>query len=512
MSFPTPFIKNLPYSLPILSGLLLVLCQPPVSLSPLAYVALVPVLLGTYGKSLRRSFMDGYVAGIVAFTGLVYWVVVSMNTYGGLTPALSLLVLGLLVLYLALYMGAFTLSVVWLHSRGIDAYLTAPLVWVILEYIRGILLSGFPWSYLGHSQYNFLALIQVTSITGSYFLSFLIVAVNGIVASILRTRRVPWPFLAFTAVLIVVTLAFGLNRMTVPEKGNLKAAIVQGNMPQDVKWDAAFKAHTINTYRDLTVKYGPGASLVVWPETAMPLVFDHDPARQTLLEIPVAIASPILFGTIGRDYSDRYYNAAAVIGTDGRVLGMYNKVHLVPFGEFTPLVAYLPFLRNISVQIGDFHSGESHKPIPTDAGALGVLICFEGVFPSITNETVRQGANVLVNITNDAWFGRTSAPYQHLSFYVFRAVETDRWVLRSANTGVSAIIDPQGRIRSRTGLFEKTVLTGQFAMKQSQTFYVRHGDYFVLLVVIALLSLALYTFIRKPDIKRLKAVHKNTGL
>lgn len=434
---------------------------------------------------------------MVTFAGLVYWVVISMNTYGGLSPALSLLVLGLLVLYLAFYVGAFTSAVAYLHSKGLEPYLTAPLVWTILEYVRGFLLTGFPWSYLSHSQHNFLPFIQIASVTGSYFLSFLIVAVNGILAAILRERRVPWLFLAVTVVLFAATFTFGLNRLRVSEEGNLRAAIVQGNMPQDVKWDAAFKAHTITVYRDLTIKEGPGASLIVWPETAMPLIFEHDPAGQTINEVPVTVSSPLLFGTLSRDYAGRYYNAATVLGRDGRVLGTYEKVHLVPFGEFTPFRDYFPFLRNISVQIGDFYPGKSHKPIGMDGDALGVLICFEGVFPSITNETVRQGASVLVNITNDAWFGRTSAPYQHLSSYVFRAVETDRWVLRSANTGVSAVIDPQGHIRAKTGLFERTVLTGPFAMKQSQTFYVRHGDYFVLLAVFILLVIILYIVVWK---------------
>lgn len=494
MSFPTSSIKNLSYSLPLLSGLLLILCQPPVSLFPLAFVALVPLLLDIYGKSPWRSFLSGFVAGIVAFTGLVYWVVISMNTYGGLSPALSLLVLALLVLYLALYVGFFAWAVSFLQSGGLEAYLTAPLVWVILEYVRGFLLSGFPWSFLAHSQHNFLAFIQIASVTGSYFLSFLLVAVSGIAAFAIRKKALPWPFLALTTLLFVVSIAFGINRLQIPEHGDLTGAIVQGNMPQDVKWDADFKAYTIRTYRDLSMRYGQETSLIVWPETAMPFVFDHDPLKEAVKEIPVALSSSLLFGAISRDSSHRYYNSATALGSDGRTLGTYSKVHLVPFGEFTPLRQYFPFLANISVQIGDFFSGESHKPIRTDKGSVGILICFEGVFPAITNETVRQGANVLVNMTNDAWFGRSSAAYQHLGFYVFRAVETDRWILRSANTGISAIIDPQGRIRSRTGLFEKAVLKGQFAMKQSQTFYVRHGDYFVLLVALVLLSLVLYTF------------------
>ncbi|HAR96491.1 MAG TPA: apolipoprotein N-acyltransferase, partial [Deltaproteobacteria bacterium] len=228
---------------------------------------------------------------------------------------------------------------------------------------------------------------------------------------------------------------------------------------------------------------------------------DDDPAQKVISEIPVAVSSPLLFGNISQNGLNRYYNSATALGSDGTVLGTYSKVHLVPFGEFTPLREYFPFLANISVQIGDFFSGDSHRPIATGDGALGVLICFEGVFPTITNETVRRGATVLVNMTNDAWFGRSSAAYQHLGFYVFRAIETDRWVLRAANTGFSAIIDPQGHIRARTGLFEKTALTGHFAMKQSQTFYVRHGDYFMILVGSAILFFLLYALLPRGSKK-----------
>ncbi|HAR94696.1 MAG TPA: apolipoprotein N-acyltransferase, partial [Deltaproteobacteria bacterium] len=234
--------KNLPFSLPVLSGLFLVLCQPPVSLFPLAFVALTPLLVDIYGRNLRQSFLRGFVTGLVAFTGLVYWVVVSMNTYGGLSPTLSLLVLALLVSYLALYVGFFAWSVTYFQSKGLESYLTAPLIWVALEYGRGFLLSGFPWSFLAHSQQQFLPLIQIASVTGTYFVSYLLVAVSAIASFVIRRRTVPWPFFAATTLLVVISIAFGINRLQVSEKGDLRTAIIQGNMPQDVKWDADFKA------------------------------------------------------------------------------------------------------------------------------------------------------------------------------------------------------------------------------------------------------------------------------
>ena len=203
------------------------------------------------------------------------------------------------------------------------------------------------------------------------------------------------------------------------------------------------------------------------------------------------LSTHLLFGTLSRDVQGRFYNSAYVYGKKGEFVGRYDKAHLVPFGEFTPLRDYFPFLEKISVATGDFFSGSGHEPIATALGKVGVLICYEGTFPYITIDAARRGAQVFVNITNDAWFGRTSAPYQHLAFYTFRAIETDRFVLRAANTGVSAIIDPRGRIIARTDIFTRTVLKGTFAMRDGQTFYVRYGDYFVLLCVVMLAGLIL---------------------
>ena len=217
----------------------------------------------------------------------------------------------------------------------------------------------------------------------------------------------------------------------------------------------------------------------------MPFIFDEEPyVNRFIKELPYLLHSSLLFGTVSIDGNRRYHNTAYLYGDDGRLAGRYDKVHLVPFGEYTPLVKYFPFLIKITAAGGDFHSGKSHEPIATaigKTGKIGILICYEGTFPSITNDTVKGGGQVLVNITNDGWFGKTSAPYQHLVFYIFRAIETDRYVLRAANTGISAIIDPRGRINGKTSIFKEEVLRGMFSLRDGQTLYVRYGDYFILL-------------------------------
>jgi apolipoprotein N-acyltransferase len=477
------------YKFAFLSGILLIVIQPPISLWPLAFCALVPLMHSLDKDNLRVSFFQGFVTGIVAWLGTIYWVIVAMNQYGGIVVPLAALILVLFVLYLSLYMGIFTLACAFLERRmSLPSYLSAPAIWVLSEYARGIVMTGFPWSYLGHSQYGFLPLIQVTSVTGTFFISFLIVAVNGIIYSLWTRRKVSLVFSAVVLIFFGLSFVYGFARLAHKDSPQLKAAIVQGNIGQDIKWDDSYKMMTVNKYYRLSFGLAHNADLVIWPETAIPFLIDRDPAAYKYIQaVPQMLRSRLLFGTVALEKAGNLFNTVHYVGTDGVTSGIYNKVHLVPFGEYTPIVSYFPFLAKITAIGADFKPGEGHRPIVTDLGKIGVLICFEGIFPYITNETVREGAQVLVNLTNDAWYNRTSAPYQHFSFYIFRAIETDRYVLRAANTGITAIIDPRGRIEGKTRIFTEDVLTGTYALKDTKTFYVRHGDYFI---VICLLFLA----------------------
>jgi len=314
----------------------------------------------------------------------------------------------------------------------------------------------------------------------------------------------PWPlgpsFLVYAVAILALFIAsciYGLSRLQTTEAGNLKAVIIQGNIRQDVKWDEAFKIRTIRTYLQKTGEAGRNADIVIWPETAMPFLFDEEiHVNRFIKEVPVVLKTNLLFGTVSKDKSGKYRNSAYVYGNDGRPSGGYSKVHLVPFGEYTPLVSYLPFLLKLTAAGGDFAPGESHRPVETSLGKIGILICYEGAFPSITVETVRKGAQVLVNLTNDAWYDKTSAPYQHLVFYIFRAIESDRYVLRAANTGFSTIIDPRGRIRERTGLFVESAFTGMFSLKTGNTPYVAYGDYFILFSFLCLLVICVLKMLK----------------
>ncbi len=480
------------YSLAFLSGVLLVVCQPPVSQFYLAYLALVPLFFALKAGKDRLNFLTGFTAGIVSYTGLIYWVVVAMNTYGGISIPFAVLTLCLFVLYLSLFTACFTWLISFLNDRlRIPFFLSAPPAWVLLEYLRGVFLTGFPWSFLAHSQYNFLPLIQVASVTGTYFLSFLIVGVNCLIYHTLVKRDFPLVHGAFIVCLCVACLVFGVHRLGEPVKGTMSASIVQGDISQDTKFDEAYKAAIIRTYSALTLSRSRASDLVIWPETAMPFIFLQDAASGAIRAIPATLSNHLLLGSISRDSLGKCYNTAYMIGRRGEIVADYRKNHLVPFGEYTPLADYFPFLERISVAAGDFFSGPSHDPMITDVGKIGMLVCYEGVFPSITNDTVRRGAEVLVNITNDAWFGKSSAPYQHYASYIFRAIETDRYVLRAANTGISAVIDPRGRTCAKTGIFKEDVLNGFFSLRKGETPYVRWGDWFVLFCVLFLAAAAL---------------------
>ena len=254
------------FYLPLFSGILLILIQPPVSFFPLAFIALIPLLDSIKKENLRSSFFAGYVAGVVSFLGLIYWVIIAMHHYGGIDIYLSFLILLLFVLYLSFYTGFFTLSCAWLERRfSIPVYLSAPLVWVLLEYVRGFLMSGFPWSFLAHSQHNFLPFIQVVSLTGSYFISFLIVAINGLVYCLWRKQKPFVPYAVVIIVLLVVTLVYGFISLATKHETPFSTAIVQGNIRQDVKWDEKFKAMTINKYLQMTLQDAKNADLTIWP-------------------------------------------------------------------------------------------------------------------------------------------------------------------------------------------------------------------------------------------------------
>jgi apolipoprotein N-acyltransferase len=481
-------------TLAVTTGLLLTASFPRVDWGGLVWVAFVPLFYAIKGASPRLSFKLGFLAGLVHQGTLLYWIVGVMHHYGHLPMVLCALILALLVFYLSLYPGLFAMVASQLRARSLPYYLTGPFLWAALEYIKSFFLSGFPWEYLGHSQYNQLHLIQISDILGVYGLSALIMAVNGVLFefsdTISRHRTFSWKPLLGVGLLIVGFLTYGTWRIektdtTIEAAPKRTVALIQGNIDQSVKWLPSFQRETLRRYAALSaeaLRHSP--DLIIWPETALPFYFLHDGDLTTqVLElvrtsgVHFVLGSPSFRGT---GQTIQYYNSAYLVGPTGKVVGKYDKIHLVPYGEYVPLKRYFPFLGKMVEAVGDFDSGKKGQVLSWGHESIGILICFEAIFPELAGSMVRNGAQLLINITNDAWFGRSSAPYQHLSMVVFRAVENHLAVARAANTGISAFVDPVGRLLDQTPLFEEAVRTRALPVMNHKSFYARHGDIFAM--------------------------------
>jgi apolipoprotein N-acyltransferase len=500
------------YLLAAVSGVLLALSFPKAGLSLLAWIAFVPLFLACGQKSPKKAAKLAFTTGLTAYGGILYWINIVVTTYGKLPLPVSIVLYLFLAGYLAAYFAVLFYLVRRAEERGISAVFSFPILWVGLEYLRSFLLTGFPWASLGYSQYRMLPLIQAADLTGVYGISFL-VALANVVAYLLIKRFAkrgeagvyPVRSAAVLVALLAVVLLYGSLRMRCPETGEpMKVSLIQGNIDQGIKWDPAFMEATIAIYERLTRQAAAaGADLVVWPESATPFFFQEEgPQSYRIKALAREIRSNLLFGSPA--YEDglerrRYFNSAYLVSSQGEVLGRSDKVHLVPFGEYVPLAKLLPFVHKLVVGVGDFTPGDRITPLVTAKGKVGVLVCFEGIFPELSRQYVREGAGVLVNVTNDAWYGRSSAPYQHLSMSVFRAVENRVPLVRAANTGITAIIDKHGSINRSTGLFEEAFLNGEVRPGPGGSFYTRFGDVFALLCLAVSLVIAVAGFRKLPS-------------
>ena len=492
------------YLLPVLTGVLLILSFPTADISFLAWVALVPLLYRVLRSAPGDAFRYGFAAGLVYYLGSITWVINTMHNYGGLGLPVSILLLVLLSAYMALYIGVFALlvSAVCRASSWYTAFF-APAAWVALELARNYLLSGFPWDQLGYSQHGALTVIQFSDITGVYGVSALIVLINAALADIIalweekakNRARLAGPALA--AIALAAVTAYGnhaLSHMPKPH-GSMDVALVQGNIEQAHKWDPAYQREVFDTYRAMTLDAArKRPDLVIWPETATPFFWQDTVMRAQLVATVKDARTWLMTGSpsVERFPEGRLvdYNSAYLLSPDGSESGRYDKMHLVPFGEYVPLKKLLPFVSKMVTAIGDFGTGGEYKVLKTDKGSFGTAICFEVIFPELVRQFALNGADFLTSITNDAWFGNSGAPYQHFNMAVFRAVENRRALARAANTGITGIILPTGDVQARTGIFERTTLEGRIPLMRGLTFYTRHGDVFAYAcVVISLLMI-----------------------
>jgi apolipoprotein N-acyltransferase len=511
------------------SGFLMTAAFPKIDFSWCAWFALVPLLIAIRDATPRQGFLLAMIAGTVHYIGLLYWLVYTMHTYGYLPIYQSVALLLVMAMYLSIFWGCFGwFTVANIHSPS-QLWLL-PTIWTALEYIRTYLLTGFPWGFLGHSQYKQIWIIQIADLIGVYGITFLLVSINIAMfmcfASFLKYRwkgkfiRFRTVFISILAsgLMITATFYYGQYRINAVNQSlkkapKVKIALIQGNIDQSIKWDKSFQNFTIKRYNRLShSSLSDKPQLIVWPETATPFYFTYDKELTQKVMIGVKknkaaflIGSPSV--TVKNGWV-QYYNSAYLIDKSGTTIGKYDKVHLVPFGEYVPLKKYLAFAGKMVEQVGDFRSGKKGNILHWKDKKLGLQICYEILFPDLSRAMVVNGADLLINITNDAWFGTTSAAYQNFAMAVFRAVENKRTLARSANTGISGFVDPAGRILATTPLFEEKVVTQSAPILKETTVYSRFGDIFAS-TCLSLMTIIVISGFIQASIKRIIRRKKN---
>lgn len=507
--------------LSLLSAGLLILSFPNFNLSFLAWIALVPLLLAIENKTPRDAFRLAYLCGAAFFFGIGYWLV--HVTLPGMIAV---------VLFLALYFGLFgfalscvsRLPAAWEGRRAYGSLFFIPALWVTIELLRSHFLGGLGWSLLAHSQSGALPVIQIADITGAYGTSFLVMLINAAIFITIKDMKAKRlraiPPLAAAVLVLYVSVAYGTVRLKNIFTGEtLRVSVVQGNIPQSEKWDSALTKKIMDKHERLTKEAAKDKpDLIVWPETSVPGFLETEkPLADRVRALAVSAGTHILVGVPREEDSyKRLYNSAVLFSEEGRVVERYDKIHLVPFGEYVPFKKIFAFVEKFARSpIGDFSPGKEYKVFKffierRSAGEkstwkllkkakFSCLICFEDIFPDLTRQFVKNGAVFLVNITNDAWFGKTGAAYQHMQCSVFRAVENRVNVVRAANTGISCFIDQKGRVTGMVEsggdpLFVEGFKTQDITLTPTRAFYTIHGDIFAYL---CLLYTVLYAFLRR---------------
>jgi apolipoprotein N-acyltransferase len=538
-------VSRRPYLLAALSGILLFFCFPNVlkiEFGPLAFIALVPLFFGLRdARTVRQSALIASVAGLAGYPLFYHWLVYTMHHYGNMPYIVSVLVLVALVLLLVVFLAGFGAAYfLMVEKLSLTPLLAAPLAWVAFEFFRAHFpFGGFPWALLAYSQYKFLALIQIAEFTGPYGVSFIIVLMNAAAAESIRAlingkaakpgewndespnssrmKMVIAPLAAGLAP-IVIALIYGFVRIPMVDRAfkdqpEIKVGIVQANVDQAVKWSPQFFWKTMRDHLDLTrsiMEQKP--RLVMWPEAAVTVSNFNEQweQRSPVIDFLSGIDAYLLAGSLSRDpcgpapFLGRqardgfcFSNSVYLLSPGAeKLLGRYDKMRLVPFSEYVPLSRVFFFADAVAQgNTGATTPGREIKLLSIPEGRFGCVICYEVIFPHIVRRFVQQGAAFMTTITNDAWFGKTGAPYQHHSTVIFRAIENRVWFARSANTGISSIVDPVGRIIRETPIYRSAAFTGIIKPSPLTAFYTSYGDLFAWLVTISLLVSCAYAVV-----------------
>jgi len=508
-----PFISNL--SLAIFSGLLLVFAFPDWNLWSLGWVGTAPLIMAVVReRKFWRSLLLGSVTGTVFYAGSSYWVTYSMHNYGGISLWLCYLILIVFSATLGVFTGMFAALLGLAIKRfGAWSILAAPVVWAASEWLR-LQVTGMGWNPLGYSQAFQPAVIQVARLGGVYLVSAIMVAASTalVFALVYLERRRGIVVLTAAGLIAIVTVLYGESlRPAIDESGSVSVAVIQPNIPVDGAWDdpkfaeQMFLRHVSLSEQAIQANPRDAApndksnsssdkttsiDLVIWPESSMNFEYDRDSGlKQTLAEFTLRNRVYLLMNTWGfaenASASEPPYNSAVLISPGGKKIAEYDKNALVPFGEYIPGRSWIPFLGHVKALVGDITPGRSISLGEAAGAKLGMLICFETTRPDLARRMRSEGASALVQLSNEAWFGPTSAPRQMLTSAIFRAVENNVEVIRAANCGGSARIDRYGIVHGETPMFETATRTWKIkteneARGDSSTLYTRHGDVFVI--------------------------------
>ncbi len=482
--------------LAIVSGACLVLAFPPIDLVPAAFVALIPLFYVI--KNVRRGgfwsgFRPGFVAGITFFLLLLYWLALLSSDQMD-NPVVMSGPLFLLVLLQSFYWGLFSAVASFVGNRTrIPWFVILPVLWVAFEQLRSLGVIGFTWGALGYAAVNVPRAIQFASFTGVFGVSLWLALSNVLVLEVVSGRRRRALATALAVVLLLPVLHGTLVlRGAVGGRGgegagrSIRVAVIQPNISGETKWDARYKSESFEVLGRLSLQAADRKpDLIVWPETAAPSYLLYEPddlalvaavARQT--DTPILTGCPNLVPGDAEEGTGRPLNSVLLIDTDGIPRAAYSKMKLVPFGEAIPFETVIPFLKEVDFGEADFWPGSELVVFEHPEAAFSALICYESTFPRLARRFVAGGAELLVNVTNDVWYGRSSMPFQHASMAVMRAVENRRSLARSANSGVSMLIDPYGRVIGRTAIFEEGFLVERLPIVSDRPFYTTSGDVF----------------------------------
>jgi apolipoprotein N-acyltransferase len=477
---------------------------PKTNLFFLSWVAFLPLFFALRDRSLKEAFLLGGFCGLAHFLSALYWIHYVVSYYGGLQFSVAAMILVLLCGYLAIYPAIFAfLARLWAARPALWVF-GLPCAWVMLEWFRGHALSGFPWANLGYTQTPWSSIIQIADITGVYGVSWLVVLGNTTLMVCLQRRRI-WVFAPVFAAIMIAAMGYGLWRTDSIEAMQKAATpwtvgVIQGNIDQSKKWDPAFQQETLSRYRRLSLEAArsvPEPNLLVWPETSAPFFYGLDAdLTDQLGSIFREIGKPVLFGSPAAmliDGKPRLLNRAYLVDGGGTLYGSYAKQHLVPFGEYVPFKRILFFVDKLVEAAGDFAAGTDSSPLTIDGQPFGILICYEGIFPELARAAAERGAMSFLNITNDAWYGDTSAPYQHMIISVWRAIEYRVPLIRAANTGVSVIADSLGRVEGKIELNREGYFVSTVHPLSSTTIYERVGNLFAVLCTLTTLGGILFS-------------------